>query len=820
MPIPRYIAFIALSLGLLFHIPLVGQELQRLIGPDHPLLAQYNVALGVLQSDRHGNIYSVSESSVIRISPTGNVSLMLRLEFLSNQILLGDDGRKGLTAAGAPVALYRISDFAVGETGDFFVAGTETNNVVRIHPDGTLEEILTASGDGQGNTMDRPLNLVIDSGGSVYVSARVSENLFRISPSGAIEQILDREAGGHGLYVGEEILLIDADNNVYVSALHAILKITPNGVVSKLLGSDQGALAGDPGALQLLRDDFGNFYFFRSHDRAVYRLDNDGNVDKIIDETGDGTGEIQCTEGPWHSLVCEGFGNYMSYPRQIHLDAAQNLFVSAGGSKNIFRITPIGTTTEIIDFDDIDDLSLEVLNNSVFDRNGNYYFFGWYEDSIFKLAPMPIGLTDDFSLDAPHSGAIHNVHGVTWAPPNYSITHFRTNASDSDLQRLDTRELPFANLPWDEARVSTETLEEDAQQTTLVQRLTLESNDAIYTSEVWFLKYNDSRPDQVTAMVFSKDGEEVFSVTGLAFPEITLSLRSDQNLMHWLYYRNDIINGGDGNDVLHGFDGNDILYGGAGDDAFNGGRGHDIFYGGDGVDTVYYDSDFQDYGLSRNPLTGVTEIQPKVGLAFPESDLAQADIEYLQFRDIRVSTTEIDYWGESSLANDPLPDNTETIVYRFYNTRDRALFFTAGETEKSSVIRNGIRREDRPDVWPFVFHGAKFRIAHSYPGAVPLFRFYHLNTGHHFYTASEAEVAYVRAQIENNGWPFMYEGTSFNVYHEDPNPGSEGLERPVYRYYNPSLDRHFFTTSEWEAMVLDSMQQWNSEGISFWVETL
>lgn len=820
--IPGYIAStLCLGLGLMFPNLLIGQELTRVMGPDHPLLAQHNVYLGDLQADRLGNIYSVSSRSVIRISPTGDASLVLKLAVASNHLLLGEDSSQGLTAEGEPVALYPISDFVVNEAGDIYLAGRETDNVVRIHADGTLEEILTAEGDGQGQLMDRPQHLAIDDNGFVYASAGGSHNLFRVSPAGDIALFLDREAGGHGLYVGGGVLLFDPDNNAYVNTYDAVLKITPDGVIAETFTGDQGPLIGDPDPLQLLRDDFGNLYFMRFHDRAVYRFNNDGTLDKLIDETGDGTGEIHCVQGPFGTLDCEYFGNWMSYPRQLHLDPAQNLFVTSPGSMNIFKVGPSGAVTEIRNLNDIEDFNLDSLNDSVVDPFGNFFLRGGNNEGIFKLAPMPIGLAEDFSLDPPHSGVFHDADGATWMPQSYSLTRFSADASDPNLQGLDTREEPLSALPWQNATVATEISQEPLQQAIGVQLSALSHNGATYSAEVRFLHFDEPSLDEVMDIVFRKDGEDVFNATGLAFPRNSLTLHSGQYLMRWLYYRNDIINGGDGNDVLYGFDGNDILYGGAGDDAFNGGRGYDIFYGGAGVDTVYYESDRQDYGLSRDPQTGVTQIQPKVGLAFPTADLAQADIEYLQFRDARVPTNGIGYWGESGLAGTPVPDNAdETVVYRFYNTRDRALFFTAEEAEKTEVIRNGVPRADQAAVWPYVFHGAKFRSAHSYPGAVPLYRFYNYRTGHHFFTADDDEVSHVRAQTETAGWPFIYEGPRFDVYPDDPNPGSEGLERPVHRYYSPTLDRHFFTTSEKEAARLDVMDEWHYEGVRFWVETL
>ena len=69
-------------------------------------------------------------------------------------------------------------------------------------------------------------------------------------------------------------------------------------------------------------------------------------------------------------------------------------------------------------------------------------------------------------------------------------------------------------------------------------------------------------------------------------------------------------------------------------------------------------------------------------------------------------------------------------------------------------------------------------------------------------------------------WPFNYEGIAFNVYSDDPNPNSTGQEVPVYRFYSPSLNRHFFTADETEALNINLTGIWNYEGVGFYGEIL
>ena len=78
----------------------------------------------------------------------------------------------------------------------------------------------------------------------------------------------------------------------------------------------------------------------------------------------------------------------------------------------------------------------------------------------------------------------------------------------------------------------------------------------------------------------------------------------------------------------------------------------------------------------------------------------------------------------------------------------------------------------------------------------------------------------VKAKAESGEWPFNYEGTAFNVYSSDPNPGSSGEELAIHRVYSPSLNRHFTTgdLNEVENMKLTGL--WNYEGVGFFGEIL
>ncbi len=120
-------------------------------------------------------------------------------------------------------------------------------------------------------------------------------------------------------------------------------------------------------------------------------------------------------------------------------------------------------------------------------------------------------------------------------------------------------------------------------------------------------------------------------------------------------------------------------------------------------------------------------------------------------------------------------------VFRFYNMSNGTHFYTPNVGERDTVIGN----------WPHIYRyeGAAYTI-NPYNNTQPLYRFYNLRSGSHFYTASPAERNHVIAT-----WPTVlrYEGETYAV-----NPGWVPNSITVYRFYNLRNGSHFFTASDAE----------------------
>ncbi|MDO8847319.1 MAG: hypothetical protein Q7W51_02875 [Coriobacteriia bacterium] len=141
-------------------------------------------------------------------------------------------------------------------------------------------------------------------------------------------------------------------------------------------------------------------------------------------------------------------------------------------------------------------------------------------------------------------------------------------------------------------------------------------------------------------------------------------------------------------------------------------------------------------------------------------------------------------------------------VYRFYNFTNNTHFFTSSAEEADMVIAT----------WPNVFRyeGIAYGMNPA-NNTQPLYRFYNTVSKSHFYTASLDEANTIIAT-----WPhiFTLDGQVYSV-----NPAPVPNSTPVYRFYNVTNGSHFYTSSAEEAdMVIATWPNvYHFEGPAFWI---
>lgn len=140
-------------------------------------------------------------------------------------------------------------------------------------------------------------------------------------------------------------------------------------------------------------------------------------------------------------------------------------------------------------------------------------------------------------------------------------------------------------------------------------------------------------------------------------------------------------------------------------------------------------------------------------------------------------------------------------VYRFFNTRSGAHFYTSSAEERDSVIAN---------LPQFAFEGVAFQVGDvAQSGLSPVYRFYNRLTGIHFYSISDEEKSFIEASLPQ----FAYEGVA---YYASKVLG-DGF-RPLYRFYQLNKGVHFYTVDEAEKdRVRATLPQYAFENTAYYV---
>ena len=140
-------------------------------------------------------------------------------------------------------------------------------------------------------------------------------------------------------------------------------------------------------------------------------------------------------------------------------------------------------------------------------------------------------------------------------------------------------------------------------------------------------------------------------------------------------------------------------------------------------------------------------------------------------------------------------------VYRFFNKINGSHFYTASESERDDVLANlsAIYTLDGP---AYCVTPACTR---------PLFRFYNRTNGSHFYTASQAERDTV---FETLSATYSYDGIAYGV----STAAGAGLT-PVWRFYNVRNGSHFYTAStlEKDTVIAELSATYALDGVAFFV---
>ena len=212
-----------------------------------------------------------------------------------------------------------------------------------------------------------------------------------------------------------------------------------------------------------------------------------------------------------------------------------------------------------------------------------------------------------------------------------------------------------------------------------------------------------------------------------------------------------------------------------------------------GLEHPFDDTD-GDFYLSRDSQKSATTDETVMSYIVPENSIYPSDFsstDYLALEQI---------WGVvpsiTTTSPTPLP------VYRLYDLITGRHLYSSNHDEINQLTSYDSERS-------FVNEGIAYLIG---PDAdLPLFRFYNSLSQSHVYTANTYERDLL---ISDYSQSLLYEGVAYNVYSSNVFTDVN----PVYRFYNPQSDSHFYTANEYERLSLNHvLPHWIDEGVAWYV---
>ncbi len=270
--------------------------------------------------------------------------------------LAGDGSRDGDDGATSTASFDLPRSVAIDASGNIIVADANNHRIRSISIEGVVRTIAGSSTSGFVNgasttaRFNSPRDVAIDALGNIIVADRGNHSIRKITPDGMVSTIAGSNTGSFvngasatARFRSPTGVAIDALGNIIVTDQnnHRIRSITSDGTVTTITGSGMGSVDGASATAEFNRpwgvtiDALGNIIVADSRNNRIRSISADGIVRTIA-----GSNTVGTADG---ASATARFNN----PTGVAVDAGGNIIVADSSNNRIRSIAPDGVVSTV-----------------------------------------------------------------------------------------------------------------------------------------------------------------------------------------------------------------------------------------------------------------------------------------------------------------------------------------------------------------------------------------------------------------------------------------------------------------------------------------
>ena len=323
------------------------------VGDGGPAVRAWLGFPGSVTADGAGNLYIADtfNERIRKVDAAGVISTV------------AGSGERGYVGDGGPAAQARLASplsAAADGAGNLYFVDAGNHCVRKVDAAGAVSTVAGSGRYGYGGDggpavraqLALPRGAALDDAGNLYIADTENHRVRKVDAAGAISTVAGTGKQGYsgdgGAAVRAQLafpwgVAADGAGNLYIADRnnHRIRKVDAAGAISTVAGSGQWGYGGDGGAAvraqlafpyNVAADEAGSLYIADTWNDRIRKVDAAGVISTIA-----GTGEMGYSGDGGAAVRAR-----LSYPADVAVDRAGNLYVADSGNNSIRRLRRLG----------------------------------------------------------------------------------------------------------------------------------------------------------------------------------------------------------------------------------------------------------------------------------------------------------------------------------------------------------------------------------------------------------------------------------------------------------------------------------------------